>query len=175
MSVHFWISVGDIAWLSCFVVLYNLGCLSLQVWRWKALWNKHSLLIFRLISKVGNFKSFSMLVIEPGSLLKRADLLCTISIFLIWFSWYGSQALLAYSTLGLTITWYTLFFISSENFLIFLLKKPSDLFALANMLLMCVSHLSVLVNWTPKYGFDLHFQTFGRALCSYVGQACSCW
>ena len=68
MSVHFWISVGDIAWLSCFVVLYNLGCLSLQVWRWKALWNKHSLLTFRLIFKVGNFKSFSMLVTEPGSL-----------------------------------------------------------------------------------------------------------
>jgi hypothetical protein len=33
------------------------------------------------------------------------------------------------------------------------LKKPNDLFALANMLLMCVSHLSVLVNRTPKYGF----------------------
>jgi hypothetical protein len=30
--------------------------------------------------------------------------------------------------------------------LIFLLKKPSNLFALANMLLMCVSHLSVLAN-----------------------------
>jgi hypothetical protein len=68
MSVHFWISVGDIAWLSCFVVLYNLGCLSLQVWRWKALWNKHSLFIFRLISKIGNFKSFSMVVTNPGSL-----------------------------------------------------------------------------------------------------------
>ena len=66
MFVYFWISVGDIAWLSCFVVLYNLRCLSLQVWRWKALWNKHSLLIFRLISKVGNFKSFSMLVMNPA-------------------------------------------------------------------------------------------------------------
>jgi hypothetical protein len=32
------------------------------------LWNKHSLLIFRLISKVGNFKFSNMLVTEPGSL-----------------------------------------------------------------------------------------------------------
>ena len=154
MFVHFWISVGDIAWLSCFVVLYNLGCLSLTD-DGKTLWNKHSLLIFRLISNVGNFKYFSMLVIEPGSLLywclmKQADLLCTISIFLIWFSWYGSQALLAYSTLGLTIAWYALFFISSGNLLIFLLKKTSDLFALANMLLICASHLSVLINRTQS-------------------------
>jgi hypothetical protein len=35
--------------------------------------------------------------------------------------------------------------------LIFLLKKPSDLFALTNMLLMCVSHLNVLVNLTHTY------------------------
>jgi hypothetical protein len=123
----------------------------IATWWWKALWNKHSLLIVRLISNVGNFRSFSMLVAEPGSLLywclmTRADLLCTISIFLIWFSWYGSQALLAYSILDLTFAWYALFFISSGNLLIFLLKKPSNLFALANMLVMCVSHLSVLAN-----------------------------
>jgi hypothetical protein len=56
-----------------------------------SLWNKQS---FNFSSDFhdGNFKSFSMLVTEPGSLLywclmKRADLLCTISIFLIWFSW----------------------------------------------------------------------------------------
>jgi hypothetical protein len=45
------------------------------------------ILIFRLISNVGNFKSFSMMVTKPGSLLywclmKRADLFNMI--FLIW-------------------------------------------------------------------------------------------
>jgi hypothetical protein len=79
----------------------------------------------RTIKDWNNLPS-SMLVTEPGSLLywclmKRVDLLCTISIFLIWFAWYGSQALLAYSTLGLTIAWYALFFISSGNLLIFVI------------------------------------------------------
>ena len=102
MFVHFCISVDDIAWFSCFVVVYNLEYLSLSddeklcetsIVFWFFFWF--------LIMVI--FKSFSMLVTELGSLLywclmKRADLLCTISIFLIWFSWYGSQALLAYAT-----------------------------------------------------------------------------
>ena len=134
MSVHFWISVGDIAWLSCFVVLYNLGCLSLfddeklcetSIAFLFFVWFPMLVILILLVQV-----HFCMLVTETGSLLywclmKRADLLCTISIFLIWFSWSGSQALLAYSTLALTIAWYALFFISSGNLLIFLLKKPS--------------------------------------------------
>jgi len=132
----------------------------IATWWWKALWNKHSLLVFRLISCVGNFKSFSMLVTEPGSLLywclmKWADLLCTISIFfniifLIWIP--GTTCVFNIGSCYRLICSFLYFFWEFAD-TVFLLKKPSDLFALANMVLICVSHLSVLVNWTPKYGF----------------------
>jgi hypothetical protein len=58
MFVHFWISVDDFSWLSCFVV-HNLGYLSLS-----DLMMKRFAIIdfwfFRLVSNDGHFKSFTL-------------------------------------------------------------------------------------------------------------------
>lgn len=58
MFVHFWISVDDIVWLSCFVIVYIIWDMIFIVIRLcKALWNKHS-----LMSNDGKFKYVSTLV-----------------------------------------------------------------------------------------------------------------
>ena len=63
MFVHFWIPVGDIAWLSCIVVVYNLVYLSLPDDE-KVCEASIAFLFFRLISNDDNSKSLSMLVTE---------------------------------------------------------------------------------------------------------------
>jgi hypothetical protein len=64
MFVHFWISVDDFSWLSCFVV-YNLGYLSLSDLMMKS-FAIIAFLIFRLVSNDGHFKSFSNSDVEAS-------------------------------------------------------------------------------------------------------------
>ena len=62
-----------------------------------------------------------------------------------------SQTLEACSRVGLSVVLYALSSIFREPIVKFCLKNPSSLFALAHMLLMCLSHPRLLWMVTPRY------------------------
>jgi len=59
-----------------------------------------------------------------------------------------------YSSLGLTKALYACSLICGEFIFRLRFKNPNDLFALAVMLFMCLSHFKLFCNVTPRYLLD---------------------
>ena len=116
-----------------------------------------SLVDFLRSSRFFHFKEFTIFVTQPGvrsvQLLgtNRAALFCTCSMDLIFCWLEGSQTMLAYSTVCLTIAVYAADFTGFVQSLMFRRINPSVLFPLPTMLSMCLSQDKLLVVVTPRY------------------------
>jgi hypothetical protein len=85
----------------------------------------------------------------------RAALLWTISNRWMSFCWYGSHSELAYSWVGLTRDTYVFSLIDLLEMFMFLLRKLMVLFALEQMVLICLPHLRSDEMVHPRYFADV--------------------